>query len=398
MRNIRQEIAKRLKFEFDRRGLTPEKASEFVNIPADIISNYLFGKRKIIFDEIIKLCQPFGINSVRLLFNNEYPKTTLAFRNLGNNIQSFSSEVEDIFLIIENSLPPIEIPQYQRSLKSEYKRHDVIQEAGAFASRFRIQYPTPESFLSKYHVPIIPVKYINAEFDAFTISSGSKIAICINTHNRPPHRLIFSLAHEICHILFDRDREIQVDVFLPNLDWQSDVPNGLLPEFFAYKFAQFYLIPYEVAIQLSKGYPNLDLTACQEAVNKGRTLKAVLANAIFDTLSSNQEYFNETPKPVDDDFEYYSVGEQFRRMDYEENRQPDLIDQIDREIRKSSTISFPKIRTILSNISPSKEAASVHHFLEEGKHSLIQLISDNKESYSDDILDYIKGTLQIEFR
>ena len=399
MRNIRQEIAERLKFEFGRRGLTPAKASDFTNIPSSIIASYINGKREIVFDEIARLCKSFGINPVRLLFNKEYPKTTLAFRNLGNEIQAFSSKVEDVFLLIENSLPVIKPPQYQRTIKGAYKRHDVIQEAGALASRFRKRYSTLESFLAEYHIPVIPIKSLAADFDAFIISNGPKSAICINTYNRSPHRLIFSLAHEICHILFDRNRFIPVDVFLPSLHWQADISDDLLPEFFAYKFAQFYLIPYDVSIQLAKKFPNLDLQACQRAVNEGRTLKEVLANAIFDTLTSNQEFFGRATKH--DDYEeetYQAVGDQFRRMDYEENREPDLFEQIDRGIRRRPVISFKQVKTILENINPSRDAKSVHAFLKESKKTLIQCISKDVDSYSDEILEFIEGILQIDLR
>lgn len=400
MKDIRQEIAERLKFELVRRGLTPSKASDYTNIPSSIIASYINGKREIVFDEIAILCNSFGINSVRLLFNKEYPKTTLAFRNLGNEIQTFSSKVEDVFLLIENSLPVIKSPEYQRTIKSAYKRHDVIQEAGALASKFRKRYSTPESFLAEYHIPVIPIKSLEADFDAFIISNGPKSAICINTYNRPPHRLIFSLAHEICHLLFDRNRIIPVDVFLPSLHWQADISDDLLPEFFAYKFAQFYLIPYDVSIQLAKKFPNLDLQTCQRAVNEGGTLKEVLANAIFDTLTSNQEFFSRETKHHDDEEEerYQAVGDQFRRMDYEENREPNLFEQIDRDIRRKPVISFKQVKRILENITPSRDAESVHAFLKESKKTLIQCISKDVDSYSDDILEYIEEILQIELR
>ncbi|ABW68902.1 hypothetical protein Dole_3099 [Desulfosudis oleivorans Hxd3] len=356
------------------------------------------GKREIVFDEIVKISESFGINAVRLLFDKEYPETNLAFRNLKNDIQVFTSKVEDVFLLIENSLPKINAPSFSRNLRSGYRRHDVIQEAGAFVSEFRKRYPTPEVFLTQYQVPVIPVESIEADFDAFIVSHGPKAAICVNTYKRPPHRLIFSLAHEVCHMLFDRNRDIPVDVFLPSLHWNVDISEELLPEFFAYKFAQFFLIPYDESIHLAKKFPELDLAACQNAVDEGRTLKDVLANSIFDTLTSNQEFFYQEARHDDDEEEYQVSGEQFRRMDYEENREPDWIEQIDRDIRRSPVISFRQIKKILENITPSRNAQAVQGFLKESQKTLIQCIRQDTALYSENVLKYIEETLQIELR
>lgn len=396
MKNIRKEVANRLKFEFQRRGLTLAKVSDCTNIPADVITSYINGKREIVFDEITNLCNSFGINSVRLLFNKEYPRTTLAFRNIGNEIQTISSQVEDAFLLIENSLPEIHPPKFRRSIRTGYKRHDVIQEAGALASRFRNSYPTPESFLTQFDIPVIPVGSKHANFDAFIVSKGSKTAICINIYKKPPHRIIFSLAHEICHILFDLNKEIPIDVFFPNLNWQTDISDDSLPEFFAYKFAQFYLIPYSLSIELAKNWPKLDMHACQKAVSNGRTLKEVLINALFDTLSSNPDFFDHKEKYRED--RYDISGDQFNRMDFEEDRESDLFERIDQEIGKIPTPSFRQLKSMLENITPSRNASSVFDFLSESKRKLTKYVRKDIGLFSDEIIDFINGTLEIELR
>ena len=77
MKNVRKEIAERLKFEFSRRGLSLGSASKLINIPVTILNSYIDGKREVNFDEISKICDSLNINSVRLLFSENYPKSSL---------------------------------------------------------------------------------------------------------------------------------------------------------------------------------------------------------------------------------------------------------------------------------------------------------------------------------
>lgn len=396
MKNIRHEIADRLNFEFGRRGLSFSQISDLTNIPSGIIKSYLNGKREIKFDEITNLCNSLGINSVRLIFDKKYPKPSLAFRNIGHNVQIFSSKVEDAFLLIENSLPEPDVPQQKRSLASGYKRQDVIQEAGAFAARFRKKYPAPESFLIEYNIPVIPVSSTEADFDGFLISHGRKSSICINT-NLPPQRILFTLLHEICHLIFDQNEQLPVDVFLPSLHWDANIPDDQLPEFFAYKFAQFYLIPYETALQVAEKFPQLDLKRCQRIVDEGRTLKDVLANVIFDTLTTNQDFFKQRTPYKDERDDYQAVGDQFRRMDFEEDRR-DLFEQIDVDIGGRKFTPFRQIQQTVSSIRPSPNAKQIRQFLKESKIQLAKYIKKEIDIYSDEILEYIEGILQIELR
>ncbi len=136
MTNIRREIAARLKFELNRRGLSPSQASKLINISSSVIKSYIDEKRDIKFDELSLICNSLGVNPVRFLFSETYPKTSLAFRNIRPEAQIISSQIEDVFLLVEEALPDIDVPQEQRSFESGYERNDVIQEASGFVSSF----------------------------------------------------------------------------------------------------------------------------------------------------------------------------------------------------------------------------------------------------------------------
>ncbi len=228
------------------------------------------------------------------------------------------------------------------------------------------------------------------------INHDSKSAICVNS-DKPPQRILFSLTHEICHLLFDRDKQLPVDVFLPSLHWKAEIDDEQLPEFFANKFAQFSLIPYEDALPIAQKYPQFDLVECQQAVDKGRTLKEVLTNVIFDVLSCNPDLFDYQRSIKDEHNDYGPVGDQFRRMDYEEGRDRESFETLDRR-GKRSFINYRKIQNAVSGITPSLRAKQIFPFLNSCRKQLASCIKLEVKSYSDEIIDYIEGILQIELR
>ena len=71
--DVRKEIAKRLKYELDRRNLTSNQAENISGIAESIIKSYLGGKREIKFSEIGAVCDSLGINPIRFLYTEKYP-------------------------------------------------------------------------------------------------------------------------------------------------------------------------------------------------------------------------------------------------------------------------------------------------------------------------------------
>jgi Zn-dependent peptidase ImmA (M78 family) len=368
-----------------------------INLSPDILQSYIEAKREINFSEISVICHSIGLNPVRLLFSKDYSISSLAFRNVSYDIQLLASKIEDVFLLIRDSLPEIEnIPVLNRSLTTGYRREDVIHEAAGFASKFRSRYKTPENFISNHQIPIIPIQSNEKSFDAFLICHGNKSAICINS-NKPPQRIIFSLLHEICHLLFDRGKQLSVDVFLPNLHWDSQVTKEQLPEFFAYKFAQFYLVPQELIIKYCKNFPELQIDKLQKIVNYFRTSKEVLCNSIFDTISSNPTLFKHKDAYNYDRDEYIPSGDQFRRMDYEEGRDSIQPEEIYTP-QDYSFLNYKNLYQAVSIISPSSTAKNIFSFLDRCKKDLCLNISKNLDIYSDEILHFIESVVQIELR
>jgi len=385
MISIRKEIANRLSYEINRRNISASQASNLICIPDEIIKGYLSEKREINFSEITSICNGFGINPVRFIYSVKYPQPKLAFRNIDFNIQKFASEIEDIFLLIEDSLPFINTPKMTRFNNKSYNRNEIITEAATFASNIQSKYGTPENFISNFSIPVFPIKSNHVDFDAFIVNNNKHAAICINI-SKPPQRIRFSLAHEIAHLLFDIDTEVPIDVFLPNLYWKTRISENEIPEFFAYKFAEFYLLPYDKIHNVSKTMPNLNLHECQKIIDSYGTSKDVLANALFDVININKDFQNFQIE----EFDYQASGGQFRRMDWEEQQ------DTKKYSHGKTFVNFKEIKTLLNELKNSSEAIKVFSFLENCKKNITKLIKSKSEYYSDKVISHIAEILKLD--
>lgn len=394
--NIRKEIASRFKYELDRRNLSPAKVSSLVGLPDSVIESYLSGIREISFAEVTTICSGLGINPVRLVYSESYPTSRLAFRNAVSEAQKLAATVEDVFLLIKEFLPKPDLPGMKRTYNTAYERDHIIIEAAGVTEKIRQHLRTPEDFITRYSIPIFPIMSDNADFDAFVMSDGERFTICVNT-SKPPQRIRFSLAHEIAHILYDRNTELPIDTLLTNLYWKRKISESEVPEFFAYKFAQFYLIPHDAVFHIAKAWPNLDLGACQRLIDEGRTSKDVLVNAIFDMLTCHREIISPSFQAELDEDDYQPIGDQFRRMDYEEGRDIESrYDEMDSYRTKSPT--FKNIQTVLSRLRNNPEAKGVYGFLNEHRNSIVNIVERKKNAFSDKILQHIEEVLKIELR
>lgn len=378
MNNARKQIAERLTFECKRRNLNVSNIAEASKVAEEVVSAYLAGEKEININELKKICEPYDINATRLLFSKEYPKAKLAFRNSSKNVQKIASSAENVFFLLQNSLPVYTGPTIKRKSASSEEKTELISEAAALAKNIQREYETPQDFLRRFSIPVIPIHLPNSDFDAFLIRDAQKIIICVNS-STPPHRIQFSLAHEISHIIFDSEIDVTVDSFVPNFYWKQWITRNESPEYFAYKFAQFFLVPFEQVYSLANSWPNVDLVLAQKMVEKGITTKEVLANAIHDYLLLMP------PQSQTEEYESYSpTSHQFQRMDWEEG------------INSSSFGStqqgpnFQSIKHVVSSIRASSRSNLVYEYLEECKRHLSVIIENEKDNISEEILQDIQ--------
>jgi hypothetical protein len=142
----------------------------------------------------------------------------------------------------------------------------------------RDRLPTVESLYEAAGLPLLPVSAGSDGFDAFLLSVGKRAVVCVN-RDKPPARIHFSILHEMAHYLFHRDRDIPLDIL--GEDYYADnIRPEVIPEYVANKFAQQYLIPFDLAEEIAAHRKLPEDIHC--LIAKHRTTPEVLANAVFD--------------------------------------------------------------------------------------------------------------------
>jgi hypothetical protein len=380
---IRHEIAERLSYELKKRSESKSLIAEKYNLDENILTAYLKAEREINIEEIRIICNQLNINPSRLLFDKEYPKVKISYRNSAHNVQNFASTIEDIFLLIRDSLPKVKIPIWERELSQSCSRSDIVIEASSYSNNIKKDFNLPINFLYHHSIPVLPLSRPDIDFDAFLLRESNKVLICINS-SRPLQRINFSLAHEISHLLFDKFVDVPIDSLLPDFYWREKLNPNEISEFFAYKFAEFYLIPFESASRLAEKWPRIDIQFAQDLVNKGITTKDVLANAIFDTIPFTQkmtEIFNS---------DNIANNEHFKRMDWEDGRDKEVLES------KRSSINFQDIINHLDLLQSGSDLKALSDFLNESQKLFIQFIESEHLMLSDEVYEYIMGIVKFE--
>lgn len=403
--NIRKIIADRLQYELNRRDISLADVAKNTKISIKKLEKYIEGSTEITITDIVSICELVGINAVRLLYSKEYPEPKLSFRNANFDVQYSASQIEDAFLTIRDAFPKIDptgIQGFQRKVKDT--GFDAVMVAAAdCAESVRKQFPTPEDFILKNNIPVFPINEKQNGFDGFLISIGQHRAICVNT-NKPPHRIRFTLCHEISHLLYDQNKNVPIDVFIPNL-YRDTYSLDEIPEFFAYKFAQFYLLPFNpIKDHVIKNWPKLDNDKLQLLVERRGASVNVLVNVLFDIIR-----LNDGLKPRYEKLEYQrlstdyhrskSGGSQFDRMDYQEGRDDPWADErpwYDDQPKSDQKTSRAQIKQYCNAFKSSTQAKKVHGFLRECHDRNKACIQKTKGDFSEDVLKFITGTLQIE--
>lgn len=378
MNTIRKTIAERLNYEFSRRNLNTGQVAKLCNLDESIVESYLVGSRAIDINEIKSICSKFNINSTRLLFSKHYPNVNLSFRNSASNVQNFAASIENVFLLLKNSLNRVSIDFNKQKSTDSNAKNDLITEAASHATSIKQDYPNPIDFLKNYSIPVLPVKGMSLDFDAFLLRDEENMLICINS-SKPHKRILFSLAHEISHIIFDPFIDNPIDTFIPNFYWKKWLANHEVNEFFAYKFAEFYLLPFDSVYPIVKRWPSLDLKLAQDLLNKSYTTRDVLANAILDVLLVTNNFTS-----GDDETEYSSQTKQFQRMDWEEG-----YDNMPKDTSDNESIDFPRISKELSSLKNSPSPKYVEEFISDSQSSFQRVIMSERQNLSDEIFNYI---------
>lgn len=277
---IRTEISSRLAAEMARHSLTAADIARAANLNVEIVNSYLAANREFKFQELASLCGALGINFISFI-SHDYSTPKLMFRKCGGASKAAIQPIENAIQLIRHILPDPQPVNLARTV--EFNDRAIMSAlVSNSVSEVKQQYGNSiESVYTALGLQIIPVSSAD-DFEAFFFSSGGKYAVCINMTNTAYSRAIFSLLHELSHYIYDRELSIDVDTRASM--FSRTIVRGFEPEFFATKFAQYFLIPIEKASRWALNWPNPDYADIGEAINNSHCSKEVAVNAILDCL------------------------------------------------------------------------------------------------------------------
>lgn len=353
---VRSHVAKQIHAEMTRQGIGLPELAKASGITQGIIKEYEEAAREIRFQELRPIFDSLGRDLIQALVAK--PVTVyVSLRNTSGRDRQLTTNLSKVFLRIEDLLPKPKLPHVAvrlddsaddpSMLLSEVKKatEDAQQRLGH--ARFDDAY-------KKWEIPVIGLKLGKEALDGLCLSASSGKVLVIVNIDQPDARLRFTLLHELWHVLFDQKKDIPPDHL--GLDFYRDrIPKDVIPEYRANKWAQLWLVPWDVA---SKAYDSLqkgsDLAWAQQVLSNAGTSSFVLANAIFDIARFKQS-----------------------KMTYASIR-----DKLQQDKRLQGNFGLPDARRLV----------------EEGTQSIGRLIESHEAEFGESVLHTIRTTFQLKPR
>lgn len=239
MESVRSLIAKRLKYEMKRKIVSEADLSSISSIEKHTISDYLAGKREIKFDELQKICDALKCNMFYLI-SHDYEEAKLAYRITGGQAENTVCEIENITKLFIDLLAEPKKEKYTFN-PTDLETSMLLPEIEDQVKFFRKNYNSVEKIYEAYDLPVVAISAGDKDsFDSFLLTIGKKAIVYVN-QDKPIERIYFSLLHEIAHFLYHKNIDIPV-TFIPIDLYSSTLNAANLPEYFANKFAQLYLV------------------------------------------------------------------------------------------------------------------------------------------------------------
>lgn len=340
--SIRCIIAERIQAESERRGLDYRTLAELAGLDLSIIQGYIRAERQLVLVEIKSICDAFGINTLSFLSAN-YTVPAVRYRLERKACRKIVQKIENALQIIIDYLHSPEESFVKRPDIEFNDRNILLAMAAKMADAVKKEYGNKiEEVYEKLNLPIVSCS--NDSFEAFLFASGQKYVVCCS-NVKSEVRIHFSLAHELCHYLFDKNVMNDVDECI---SFYSDtIPLGAEREFFATKFAQFFLIPFSRSEKWAIRWPYIDHNDLAQALVEGRCSVEVAINSIYDQLG----------------------------------------------LRKQFRHSYNAIKYALQELDKIPPFSGIRNFLWQQELLLREILDDRSEDFSPDILTELRQTL-----
>lgn len=273
-----------------RQGIILPELARNSGINQSIIGEYLDAEREIKFPELRPIFESLGQDLIQALS----AKPIIAYvswRKTPTHDRELAASLAKSFLRVEDLLPKPKQPHLAIRLDdsendpgmllSEVKR--ATESAQKILGHRRV-----EDAYRQWGVPVIGLHLGNDALDGMCLSASSGKTLVVVNADQPLTRLRFTLLHELWHVLFDQKKDIPPD-HLGQDFYRDKIPRDAVPEYRANKWAQLWLVSWDVA---SKAYDSFqkgsDLAWAQQVLRDAGASSFVLANAIFDVARFKQ--------------------------------------------------------------------------------------------------------------
>jgi Zn-dependent peptidase ImmA (M78 family)/plasmid maintenance system antidote protein VapI len=247
------ENIKRLKNE---RKISNRKLAEIIGVTHPTIGNYLEGKQIIDSEKLLAIANFFGV-SFDYFFNKDHLEINLMFRadkpseQMNDvDINQLKTKIEDYLKVVDlegiNFVPQTYNLNVKGSKLTEKDDKNIEKVANEIRRLFGIENTIPENYysvLEDFGIHVIASSFKNSNFfgaSSYSEKYGSFILVNSND-DIPEERQLFSLFHELGHLLFNRNEYKSPKSNPLYAHGQSD-----LNEKIANKFAGYFLLPRDL--------------------------------------------------------------------------------------------------------------------------------------------------------
>lgn len=321
-------LPERLRYEFDRRGLSSEFIADASGVEKSIVEGYLSGAQDMRFVSFTPMCRAAGINPIRIITKAWHPMQ-LNYRNVSSEARSIAADFENVFLLMLPALGKPRKPDIKRPNVLDVEANLLIAEVNNKVLQLKKHYKTVECLYDAYGLPAYGLEGAGG-FDAFLLRdhAGEK-ALAVFNMNLPTARIEVSLLHEFCHFLFDKDTVIPVDGDMeatPKSYYMDTIDRSIVYEFIAVKFAQLWLVPYDLAQDV---YHKPAIEAARLAADLCVS-PDVMANALFDISRSQRKRNKKNFASLRDEITAADILWSGRKpvRDWLKNRSTKLVEQV----------------------------------------------------------------------
>lgn len=257
--NISKVIGENLNKVKEQMGLNNEQLGEILGVTRQTVSNYLKGEKVIDSAKLFKIARLANV-PLKYFMETDEKKFSFMFRadnpkenaddKLINFLTNKLNSYWDILTLAEENKVTYLPEEYHLHLEKNHLEDNDKEVIKEIANKFRKSFGIEEdlkadiySVLERNNIHVYSFHYDDLNIDALSVYDKDKGAfILLNDHPEiPEERKIFSVIHELGHLIFHRDEYNKGTMGVIYKDYKKDINEKVVNT-----FASYFLIPRNI--------------------------------------------------------------------------------------------------------------------------------------------------------